>query len=113
MGLGERQIRDAPGSGQGQNPSRPVAGDEGVFPGSALGEQGGLEVGQMVRQRPGLVGAKPDGLGVDQAGPDLRSIGFGVGGHRLGFAFVGATLDLVADPVGVNESVVPDPAALA
>jgi len=68
---------------------------------------------QVIGQGAGLLVAEPEGLRVDQPGPDLGGFGFLSGGHRLGFAAVGATLPLVLNPVGVNETVIPDPAALA
>jgi hypothetical protein len=104
---------EAGSPGQGDHPRGPDVELVDVPVGQPLGRHAGSPVGQVIGQGRGLVGPEPDGLRVNQPGPDLGGLRFGERGHPLRFAPVGTTLVLAPNPVGFDDTVIPESAALS
>ncbi|HMB06748.1 MAG TPA: hypothetical protein VKP69_23800, partial [Isosphaeraceae bacterium] len=102
---GRRQVGWPLEPGQVDDPGAPRLHQFGVIGGRALGDQVGVEVGQVIGQGPGLVGGIGVGSWVDDATAAQIGLGFQLAGHGLGRGLVGASLHRAPDAglIGIGD----------
>ena len=106
------EVGQSLGSGKIEYSAGAVEGQLHVLPGHPSGGQA-ITVGvEVVGDRPGSMGTECQVSKINQPGPDLRSLRFGLSGEFFGCTLVGAALAFNLASVRGYEPIVPDsPAA--